>query len=114
MRLIESGCTHQGNEVFSPRLLIVRATPADLKSRIVTEFESFGAHFRRYSGCTLLYTIMCECSGHSGGEIPVPIPNTADKLSHVPYCTKVREPFGTETLSTAKSRGLENHEVIFA
>ena len=38
---------------------------------------------------------MCECSGHSGGETPVPIPNTADKPSHVPYCTEVREPLGT-------------------
>ena len=34
-------------------------------------------------------------SGHSGGETPVPIPNTEDKPVYVPCCTEVREPSGT-------------------
>ena len=36
-----------------------------------------------------------ECGGHSGRATPVPIPNTADKPVHVPYCTEVCEPSGT-------------------
>ena len=32
---------------------------------------------------------MREFGGHSGGEIPVPIPNTEDKPASVPYCTEV-------------------------
>ena len=38
---------------------------------------------------------MGEYGGHSGRVTPVPIPNTADKPVHVPYCTEVREPSGT-------------------
>jgi len=30
-----------------------------------------------------------EFGGHSGGVIPVPIPNTEDKPASVPYCTEV-------------------------
>ena len=30
-----------------------------------------------------------EYGGHSGREIPVPIPNTEDKSASVPYCTEV-------------------------
>ena len=39
--------------------------------------------------------IMSEFGGHSGGAIPVPIPNTEDKSASVPYCTEVRESSGT-------------------
>lgn len=33
--------------------------------------------------------IVSEFGGHSGGVIPVPIPNTEDKPASVPYCTEV-------------------------
>lgn len=39
--------------------------------------------------------IVSESGGHSGGAIPVPIPNTEDKSASVPYCTEVRESSGT-------------------
>jgi hypothetical protein len=41
-----------------------------------------------------LLFIMRESGGHSGREIPVPIPNTEDKPASVPYCTEVRESSG--------------------
>ena len=40
--------------------------------------------------------IMRGFGGHSGREIPVPIPNTEDKPASVPYCTEVREPLGNK------------------
>jgi hypothetical protein len=45
-------------------------------------------------GFTLHHDVS-ESGGHSGGAIPVPIPNTADKSASVPYCTEVRESSGT-------------------
>ena len=41
------------------------------------------------------FTVISEYSGQSGGETPVPIPNTAVKPAHVLHCTQMCELSGT-------------------
>ncbi len=54
------------------------------------------AAFGRYPDCVeyMEFTVIREYSGQSGGETPVPIPNTEVKPVYVLYCTQVREPSG--------------------
>ena len=104
------GCTHQGNEMFSPHLLTTRTSSLCL---FQVKFSMlFNIHdlinrskkgsllliillWRIHFAFTLFHVHEFEYGGHSDRAIPVPIPNTEDKPVHVPYCTEVRESSGT-------------------
>ena len=92
--MIESGCKHQGNEVFSSRLLIALAEAtaklgrnldrkAELKLHGIFDEDVLTGHQTSLS--------QDECGGHSDRETPEPFPNSEDKPVHVLYCTQMRE-----------------------
>ena len=68
--------------------------PAKLYGRIAQNVSPSGLISGDIQGVLRIIPLF-EHSGHSGRETPVPISNTADKPSRVPYCTEVREPLGT-------------------
>ena len=108
--MIESGCTHQGDEVLSPPTTNVRARFVSLHSGdIQIVFKDASELYPGYyvvpttihvcpighmcvriaAGATL--TVISEYSGQSGGETPVPIPNTEVKPVYVLHCTMMCE-----------------------
>ena len=83
--------------MFSPRLLTIRSfpNPVQAKSSLAAPYMTSCLAFvidKFHSSIPFIG----ECGGHSGRATPVPIPNTEDKPAHVPDCTEVREPSGTQ------------------
>lgn len=83
--MIESGCTHQGDEVLSPPTTNVRARFVSLHSGDI-QIVLTGPGLK--SGVVM---VISEYSGQSDGATPVPIPNTEVKSVNVLHCTMMCE-----------------------
>ena len=115
MSSIDSGCTHRGNEVLSPRALTDQAIVIQNNALTHTEWISFeidwvfwvqaltGLHeYTRNQVHTVLTDLDRQWfdsvgrfyGGHSDEEPPVPIPNTEVKLVCVRCSTGVGDPLG--------------------
>ncbi len=115
MSSIDSGCTHRGNEVLSPRALTDQAIVIQNNALTHTEWISFeidwvfwvqaltGLHeYTRNQVHTVLTDLDIQWfdsidrlyGGHSDEVPPVPIPNTEVKLVCVRCRTGVGDPLG--------------------